>query len=141
MSSDKLPILSEEQETDRNKNVESGKFQELPPPYSEIDQHQNELGSPVPKQDSVESSDLPLLVVYTRRWYILILFGLLACHQCIVWNTFGPIESGVQFAYNWSNSTTPMLANWGTIMFCLSVVPLSKLVEVIKQDINAQYIL
>jgi len=129
MSSDKIPILSDEQETGGNENQETGKFQELPPPYSEIDQHQNELGSTVPKQDSVESSDLPLLVVYTRRWYILILFGLLACHQCIVWNTFGPIESGVQFAYNWSNSTTPMFANWGTIMFCLSVVPLSKLIE------------
>ena len=123
MSADKLPILSEEQEIAKDD-------QGLPPPYSEIDQHQNELGSVVPKQVSVESKDLPLLVVYTRRWYILGVFCLLACHQCIVWNTFGPIESGVQFAYDWSNSTTPMMLNWGTIMFCVSVVPLSKLVEV-----------
>jgi len=122
MSADKLPILSEEQEIAKDD-------QGLPPPYSEIDQHQNELGSVVPKQVSVESKDLPLLVVYTRRWYILGVFCLLACHQCIVWNTFGPIESGVQFAYDWSNSTTPMMLNWGTIMFCVSVVPLSKLVE------------
>lgn len=99
------------------------------PPYSEVDQRQNEVGSLTHKRGSVESADLPLLVVYTRRWYVLGLFGLLACHQCIVWNTFGPIESGAQFAYNWSNSTIPMFANWGTIMFCISVVPLSKLVE------------
>ena len=130
MSSDKLPILSEEQETAGEDNPDVVKFQELPPPYSEIDKNDNDLGSPVPKQDSVESTDLPLLMVYSRRWYILGLFGLLACHQCIVWNTFGPIESGVQFAYNWSNSTVPMMANWGNIIFCLSVVPLSKLVEV-----------
>ena len=130
MSSDKLPILSEEQETAQDDDSASGKFRELPPPYSEVDQRQNEVGSLTPKRGSVESADLPLLVVYTRRWYILGLFGLLACHQCIVWNTFGPIESGAQFAYNWSNSTIPMFANWGTIMFCISVVPLSKLVEV-----------
>jgi len=130
MPSDKLPILSEEQEPDQDNMAAPDKVKELPPPYySVIDQHQSDLGYPVPKQDSVESTDLPLLVVYTRRWYILGLFGLLACHQCIVWNTWGPVESGVQFAYNWSNSTAPMMANWGTIMFCLSVVPLSKLVE------------
>merc|ERR1711970_170775 len=130
MSSDKLPILSEEQEPDQDNMAAPGKVKESPPPYySVIDQHHSDLGYPVPKQDSLESTDLPLLVVYTRRWYILGLFGLLACHQCIVWNTWGPIESGVQFAYNWSNSTAPMMANWGTIMFCLSVVPLSKLVE------------
>jgi len=126
--SDKVPILTEELEPNQDETIR-GKVSELPPPYSEQDPHISELGSTVPKQDSLESSDLPVLVVYTRRWYILLLFGLLACHQCIVWNTFGPIESGVQFAYNWSNSTAPMMANWGTIMFCLSVVPLSKLVE------------
>eukprot|EP00092_Neocalanus_flemingeri_P013308 GFUD01014343.1.p1 GENE.GFUD01014343.1~~GFUD01014343.1.p1 ORF type:complete len:513 (-),score=93.41 GFUD01014343.1:87-1625(-) len=129
MSSDKLPILSEEQVTAGEDDPDTVKFQELPPPYSEKDEHDRELGSPVPKQDSVESADLPLLMVYTRRWYILGLFCLLACHQCIVWNTWGPIETGVQFAYGWSNSTAPMMANWGTIMFCISVVPLSKLVE------------
>ena len=58
----------------------------------------------VSAQDSVESTDLPEIRVYKRRWYILGLFGLLACHQCLVWNTFGPIESAVQFAYHWSNA-------------------------------------
>ena len=58
----------------------------------------------VTSQDSVESTDLPEIRVYKRRWYILGLFGLLACHQCIVWNTFGPIESAVQYAYHWSNA-------------------------------------
>ena len=50
--------------------------------------------------------------------------------QCIVWNTWGPIESGAQYAFDWSESTVAMFANWGTVMFLLSVVPLSKMVEV-----------
>ena len=50
--------------------------------------------------------------------------------QCIVWNTWGPIESGAQYAFDWSESTVAMFANWGTIMFLLAVVPLSKMVEV-----------
>ena len=98
----------------------------------------------LPVQDSLESSDLPQLKVYRRRWYILGLFCLLACHQCIVWNTFGPIETAVEYAYGWSDSTgsssflqhrdtpvfaAPMMANWGCIMFVITVVPLSKLAE------------
>ena len=50
--------------------------------------------------------------------------------QCIVWNTWGPIESGAQYAFDWKESTVAMFANWGTVMFLLAVVPLSKMVEV-----------
>ena len=98
------------------------------------------------RQDSVESTDLPEIRVYKRRWYILGLFGLLACHQCVVWNPFGPIESAVQYAYHWSNAEVrrvrvtcqtimrnvqaPMLANWGCIMFVITSIPLTKLAEV-----------
>ena len=54
--------------------------------------------------------------------------------QCIVWNTWGPIESGAQYAFDWSESTVAMFANWGTVMFLLSVVPLSKMVEVMYSN-------
>lgn len=66
-------------------------------------------------QDSVESTDLPEIRVYKRRWYILGLFGLLACHQCLVWNTFGPIESAVQYAYHWSNAEVGSDINYGAM--------------------------
>ena len=56
--------------------------------------------------------------------------------QCIVWNTWGPIESGAQYAFDWSESTVAMFANWGTIMFLLAVVPLSKMVEVRERIIR-----
>ena len=50
--------------------------------------------------------------------------------QALVWNTWGPIESGAQFAFGWTPATVAMFANWGTIMFLVSVVPLSKMMEV-----------
>ena len=53
----------------------------------------------LPKKDSAESSGVPEMKMYKRRWYILILFSALACHQCTVWNTWGPIASSVQAAY------------------------------------------
>ena len=56
--------------------------------------------------------------------------------QCIVWNTWGPIETGAQYAFDWSESTVAMFANWGTIMFLLAVVPLSKMVEVTESVRN-----
>ena len=101
-------------------------------------------GHKLESQDSVESSDLPELHVFKRRWYILAVFCGLSCHQvksavawksggnfqALVWNTWGPIESGAQFAFGWSPATVAMFANWGTIMFLVSVVPLSKMIEV-----------
>ena len=76
-------------------------------------------------------AEMPEIKVYKRRWYILGLFCVLACHQCIVQNPFGPIESSVQYAYGWTDFEAPMMANWGCIMFVIAVVPLSKLAEVI----------
>ena len=81
-------------------------------------------------EDAANDDGLPEIKVYKRRWYILGLFCVLACHQCIVWNTFGPIESSVQYAYGWTDFEAPMMANWGCIMFVIAVVPLSKLAEV-----------
>lgn len=126
---DLLPILSKEEEEEVDDSPDTARFRELPPAYSEtesVDVHTS-------KQETggVESTEnLPELRVYTRRWYILALFCGMACHQCIVWNTWGPIESGAQYAFDWSESTVAMFANWGTVMFLLSVVPLSKMVEV-----------
>jgi hypothetical protein len=49
--------------------------------------------------------------------------------QCLVWNTYGPIAISMQYSYGWSDSTIAMMANWGTIMFVLSVLPLSFMLE------------
>ena len=48
------------------------------------------------------------------------------CFQkCFVWNTFGPIERSIRYAYpNWNADTVAMMANWGTISFLLAVGPI-----------------
>eukprot|EP00095_Tigriopus_kingsejongensis_P002575 maker-scaffold274_size229011-snap-gene-1.27 protein:Tk02575 transcript:maker-scaffold274_size229011-snap-gene-1.27-mRNA-1 annotation:"hypothetical protein DAPPUDRAFT_102163" len=87
------------------------------------------------QEDLSETDSVPAHVtepyrVYKKRWYILFLFSLLACFQCQVWNTWGPIEVPVRYAYEWADSTVAMMANWGTIMFVTTAIPLSYFLEV-----------
>ena len=56
-------------------------------------------------------------------------FSLLACLQCLIWNTFGPIDNSVRYAYKWSDSTVAMMANWGTITFIIIVFPFCYIME------------
>ena len=68
--SDKLPTLANEE----------------PPPYS------SNIGELSKGQDSVDSTEVK---VFTRRWYILGIFSVLACHQvslciCMVCHQQGP---------------------------------------------------
>ena len=43
----------------------------------------------------------------------------------MIWNTFGPIERGVRYAYpNWNADTVAMMGNWGTIAFIVGVGPI-----------------
>ena len=67
--------------------------------------------------------------VYTRRWYILGTFSLIACMQCLIWNTFGPIDNSIKYAYDWNDSTVAMMANWGTITFIIIVFPFCWIME------------
>ena len=63
--------------------------------------------------------------VYKIRWYILLIFSLLSFQQCFIWQTFGPIERSVRYAYsNWSEDTVVMMGNWGCITFLMFVIPL-----------------
>ena len=68
--------------------------------------------------------------VYKSRWYILAIFSLLSFQQCFVWQTFGPIERSVRYAYpNWSKDTIVMMGNWGCITFIIFVIPLCWFLE------------
>ena len=63
--------------------------------------------------------------IYRKRWYILLIFSLLSFQQCFIWQTFGPIERSVRYAYpNWSEDTVVMMGNWGCITFLMFVIPL-----------------
>lgn len=63
------------------------------------------------------------------RWYILLVFSILCLHQCLIWNTFGPVAFAVQFAYGWSDATVAMMPNWGCITFLVCLIPCSWFVQ------------
>ena len=53
-------------------------------------------------------------VVYSRRWYILMIFSLHAMFQCTVWNTWGPVQSvALKVFPSWTTADISNFANWG----------------------------
>ena len=49
--------------------------------------------------------------------------------QCLIWNTFVPIDNSIKYAYDWNDSTVAMMANWGTITFIIIVFPFCWIME------------
>lgn len=68
--------------------------------------------------------------VYKRRWYILIIFSIVASLNNLIWNTWGPIQGTSQVVYGWDNTTITLLADWGPITFVIAVVPMCWLMDV-----------
>ncbi|ESP01117.1 hypothetical protein LOTGIDRAFT_139886, partial [Lottia gigantea] len=68
--------------------------------------------------------------LYKTRWYVLMVFSLFTACQYLVWNTWGPISDTAKHAYNWSDSDIALLANWGPIMICITVIFYSWLLDV-----------
>ncbi|KAG7159324.1 Solute carrier family 49 member 4-like 4, partial [Homarus americanus] len=63
--------------------------------------------------------------IYPSRFWILLVFSVLAWFQCVQWNTWGPLSESVNAAFpGWGSETVAMMANWGTITFVLFVTPM-----------------
>ncbi|XP_033109466.1 solute carrier family 49 member 4-like [Anneissia japonica] len=67
---------------------------------------------------------------YHRRWYILTLFSFLAFTQASSWNTWGPIADTTKAVLKWTDGDIALLTNWGCIMFLLTAVFFSWLLDV-----------
>ena len=67
--------------------------------------------------------------VYKRRWYILIIFSIVASLNNLIWNTWGPIQGTAQVVFGWDNTTITLLADWGPISFVVAVVPMCWLMD------------
>ncbi len=63
--------------------------------------------------------------VYKRRWYILGIYSLYCAFQGYIWNNFSPITYALQLAYDWSDGTIALLANWGPIAYAIFTLPFS----------------
>ncbi|XP_046553153.1 solute carrier family 49 member 4 homolog [Haliotis rubra] len=68
--------------------------------------------------------------LYKRRWYILVVFGLFAATQNIMWNTFAPISAASEDAFGWDDGTITTLTNWGPISFMVAAVFFSWVIDV-----------
>lgn len=67
--------------------------------------------------------------VYKRRWYILIIFSIVASLNNLIWNTWGPIQGTAQVVFGWDNTAITLLADWGPISFVVAVVPMCWLMD------------
>lgn len=67
--------------------------------------------------------------VYKRRWYILIIFSIVASLNNLIWNTWGPIQGTSQVVFGWDNTTITLLADWGPISFVVAVAPMCWLMD------------
>ncbi|CAH1773429.1 unnamed protein product [Owenia fusiformis] len=79
---------------------------------------------------SVDVNKPPIIKLYKRRWYILLLFSFLTFTQGGVWNTFGPIADSAESAFGWNDADIALLTNWGPITYVISTLFFSWLVDV-----------
>ncbi|PVD36113.1 hypothetical protein C0Q70_03086 [Pomacea canaliculata] len=68
--------------------------------------------------------------LYKRRWYILMLYSLLAATQSGVWNTFSPIKRTTEDAFGWNDATIALLGNWGPIAYLVVGIVFSWMMDV-----------
>ncbi|XP_060551826.1 solute carrier family 49 member 4 homolog isoform X2 [Ruditapes philippinarum] len=85
---------------------------------------------PILGQQSKDGQPVSDTAVYSRRWYILIVFCLGSFCQALVWNTWGPITESAEIVLDWQDSNIGMLANYGNIAFMITVLPMCYLVDV-----------
>ena len=53
--------------------------------------------------------------IYSRRWYILVLYSMYGMTQLIIWMQWGPIATTAEDAFHWSDGTIALIGNWGAI--------------------------
>ncbi|XP_033742487.1 solute carrier family 49 member 4 homolog [Pecten maximus] len=68
--------------------------------------------------------------VYKRRWYVLLVFSILAGCQGCAWNTWGPIAASSEEAFGWDDADIALLSNWGPISYLLSAVIFAWIIDV-----------
>ena len=71
---------------------------------------------------SASQSDQPTvdIVLYHRRFYLLLLFALNGFIQGAIWNTWGPLTESTNIAFGWDDATIALFSNWGAIAYIVT---------------------
>ncbi|KAJ8297827.1 hypothetical protein KUTeg_024358 [Tegillarca granosa] len=123
-------MTSRIKETEKEKLLNTGNDKNggLNSKYSAIQSGSSAAVSNIKSQvsDSEHGTDLGIknneIRVYKRRWYVLILFSLLAFTQGSFWITWGPIAASSEYAFGWSDADIALYANWGPIAFIVTAL-------------------
>ncbi len=78
------------------------------------------------EMDDLTASPVPAdgqLQVYTRRWYVLTMYGMVNFTQNLVGNTWGPLTQSAKAVFGWSVSQIGQFANLGNIAYLVTVFP------------------
>ncbi|CAG0890397.1 unnamed protein product, partial [Cyprideis torosa] len=86
------------------------------------------MGDPEPSDVDalvVLSPPHPVVRVYKRRWYLLIVYCLIGFWQADIWNLYGPLAESLKAAYpdHWADETTAMMGNWAVILYLPLFLP------------------
>ena len=74
-------------------------------------------------------------LVYRRRWYILFVFSICSALNGMKWNTWGPIQGTSQVVFGWSDTTITLMVAWGPIVYIISFLPISWLMDTKGENI------
>ena len=70
------------------------------------------------------------VTIYKKRWYILLMYCLIAILQNVMWNTWGPIQATARAVYDWDDYVIDLMAAWGCITFCIAMIPFAWIMDV-----------
>ena len=68
--------------------------------------------------------------VYKTRWFILFVYCINGVLQNAMWNTWGPIEETARAVYKWDDYVIDLMSAWGSITFCITMVPFAWIMDV-----------
>lgn len=89
---------------------------------SSVDYHDYSTRLDYARHDEKTSNDDRTVVIYKRRWYILLVLSMCVTLQNAVWATWGPIAESAEFVYGWDTTMIFIITNCGNIGVLLPVL-------------------
>jgi len=73
--------------------------------------------SPLIQVSHIEDNNTKKWTLYSRRWYLLLVYCVLSCQQSVLWITFSPIASSAKQYYDTDDFMINLLLAWGAIIY------------------------